>query len=464
MKRFSPKSLAGQTILVLLVGLTVSHIISMAIYSGDRVETLSMMGGKHMAQRIANASHLITETPVEWRGRIVSALDEPSFRVSLSPKSLLIPFDEDNWRTKAIRDFVKSQLGSDSARQVVVQLLDDTDTGQMYGLESRAHWMQMHVTQMMHGAPPHQSLRISIELSDGQWLNFISAIPEAGSLWSSTSILSMLSMAVAVILLSVWVVRRLTKPLGGFAQAAERLGKDVNAPPLPEAGPIELRQASRAFNEMQERLQRFIENRTRMLAAISHDLRTPITLLRLRAELIKNEEERAKTMVTLDEMESMISSTLAFAREDAENEESRTVDVAALLQSICNDMSDRGLPVVLEAPDRLLYECRPTSLKRAFSNLVDNAVNYGGNADVRMEDKDDILKITIEDNGPGIPDDELKQVFTPFYRLEPSRNPNTGGIGLGLSIAQTVIHAHGGEIILSNHDEGGLRVIVDLPR
>ncbi|HEB80077.1 MAG TPA: HAMP domain-containing protein [Rhodospirillales bacterium] len=449
--------------LVLLVGLTVSHIISMTIYSGDRVESLSKMGGRHMAQRIANVSHLISESPPEWREKIVSALNEPSFQVFLSPKSMLVSHDDNDWRSNAIRNFVKGQLKNDSVRQVIVQMLDDTKAGRMYGIESPADWMQMHMNQMMHGVPPHQSLRISIELGEGQWLNFTSAIPEAGSFWSRKSILSMLSMAVAVILLSVWVVRRLTKPLGGFAKAAERLGRDVNAPPLPETGPIELRQASRAFNEMQERLQRFIENRTRMLAAISHDLRTPITLLRLRAELIKDAEERTKTMATLDEMESMIASTLAFVREDAESEESRTVDVAALLQSLCDDMSDRGLPVKLETPERALYECRPTSLKRALSNLVDNAVNYGGNADVRMEDRGDALWIVIEDNGPGIPDDEMEQVFAPFYRLEPSRNPITGGIGLGLSIVQTVIHAHGGKIALSNREQGGLRVSIELP-
>lgn len=464
MKRFLPKSLAGQTILVLLVGLTVSHIISMVIYSGDRVAALSMVGGHHMARRIANIAHLVDESPVEWRDRILSALNDPNFRISLSPESELIPREEDDWRTTIIRNYVEGHLGQDSVRRVVVQLLDDTAAGQMYGLESPVQWMQMHLTRMIQGVPVHNSLRISVELGDGQWLNFASTIPEAGSFWSSASLLSMVSMAVAVILLSVWVVRRLTTPLGKFAQAAERLGKDVNAPPLREAGPIELRRASHAFNEMQERLRRFIENRTRMLAAISHDLRTPITLLRLRAELIEDEEERAKTMATLDDMASMIASTLAFAREDAESEESRTVDVAALLASICDDMSDSGLPVELKMPERVLYECRPTSLKRALANLIDNAVKYGGKAVVRMKDKGGAVKITIDDDGPGIPADELEQVFAPFYRLEPSRNPETGGIGLGLSISQTVVHAHGGEIVLSNREEGGLRVVVQLPR
>lgn len=463
MKRFLPKSLAGQTILVLLMGLTVSHLISMVIYSGDRVETLAMAGGHHMAQRIANVTHLVAGSPVEWRERIVTTLDEPSFQVALSPKSVLIPRNEENWQTVFIRDFIEEQLQPDSVRTVIVQLLDGTLAGPMFSMGSPVGWMQKHMTWMMHGVPPHQSLRVSIELTDGVWLNYSSAIPEAVSFWSLSSIMSMLSMGLAVILLSVWVVRRLTTPLGRFARAAERLGKDVNASPLPETGPIELQQASRAFNEMQERLQRFIENRTRMLAAISHDLRTPITLLRLRAELIDDVEEQEKTLATLDEMESMIASTLTFAREEAINEESQIVDVGALLESICNDMSDRGLPVELERPDKFLLDCRKIALKRALSNLLDNAVKYGGKALVRIENDDQSLDIIIEDEGPGIPPEEIEKVFDPFYRLEPSRNPKTGGIGLGLSIAQSVIHAHGGELSLENKPDGGLLVSVRLP-
>jgi len=168
-------------------------------------------------------------------------------------------------------------------------------------------------------------------------------------------------------------------------------------------------------------------------------------------------------MATLDEMESMISSTLAFAREESVNEENQIVDIGALLESVCNDMSDRGLPVRLEAPEKILLECRQISLKRAFSNLIDNAVKYGESAIVRMHGEKDSLEITIEDLGPGIPTGELQRVFSPFYRLEPSRNPETGGVGLGLSIAQSVIQAHGGELSLSNRPEGGLLACVRLP-
>ena len=195
------------------------------------------------------------------------------------------------------------------------------------------------MSHMLSGYLAPGALQVSVELKDGRWINFAGTVPGVESLWSQAPAVSILLMAVAVIFLSVWVVRRLTRPIRGFASAAERLGKDVDAPPLVETGPSEVRQASRAFNKMQERLKRFIENRTRMLAAISHDLRTPITLLRLRAELNDDAGEQAKIIATLDEMEAMIAATLAFARQDAEAEQRRAVDVAALLESICNDMT-----------------------------------------------------------------------------------------------------------------------------
>ncbi len=456
MKRLLPKSLAGQTVLVLLAGLTLTHILSMLVYSSDRGEALSVMAEQHLTQRIANISHLISVSPPQWRNRIVAALDEPLFKISLSLETTFTPGAPGNEKSIAIQRYMEDALKKDSVRRVFTELLGDGSGGQTSVVQSLIRLTPLEI--------PHQSLRISVELNDGQWLNFLGIFPKVRPFWSGASLLSVLSMAVAAVLLSVWVVRRLTMPLGKFARAAERLGKDVTAPPLPLGGPTELRQASRAFNEMQERLRRFIENRTRMLAAISHDLRTPITLLRLRSELIDDEDLQARIMSTLDEMETMIASTLAFAREDAAREERRKVDIAALLDSICDDLCQAGLSIDADLPHRVAYECRPVSMKRAFTNLIDNAVKYGGKAYVTMTATDGGVKIDIEDRGPGISEEEMEHVFTPFYRIDPSRNPKTGGIGLGMSVAQTIIHAHGGRISLSRAEKGGLRVHIELPR
>ncbi|NUB17460.1 HAMP domain-containing protein [Azospirillum brasilense] len=263
---------------------------------------------------------------------------------------------------------------------------------------------------------------------------------------------------------SVWTARRMTAPIARFADAAERLGVDGEAPPLPEAGPQELRAATRAFNRMQARLARFVADRTQMLAAMSPDLRTPLTRLRLRAELVEDPEMQRKMLADLDEMAAMINATLAFARDDAKHEPRGPLDLADLLQSLCDDRVDAGHAAAYEGPAHATVDGRPVALRRAFANLMDNAIAYGGGFTVRLRPVDGELRVEIEDGGPGIPEAEFEKVFAPFYRLERSRSRDTGGVGLGLATARTVVRGHGGDIALSNRPEGGLRVTVTLPR
>ncbi len=270
-------------------------------------------------------------------------------------------------------------------------------------------------------------------------------------------------MLAAVVILSAIVVYHVVAPLRLFARAAERLGVDVDAPPLPEAGPREVRQAARAFNEMQRRIGRFVEDRTQMIAAISHDLRTPLTRMRLRAEFIEGTEQQGKMLHDLDEMEKMISSVLSFARDAAADEPREVVDLTALLQSVCDDAADAGQEVEVKADGRTALSCRPTALRRALTNLIDNAAKYGERARVELEKIDDQIVVCIDDDGPGIPESECEKVFEPFYRIERSRSRETGGVGLGLSVARTIIRAHGGDIEVVNRPEGGLRLRVNLP-
>lgn len=462
MRRLLPRSLAGQTILVLLVGLTVSHLLSMAIYFSDRAEMLVLASDQQTALRIAEITRLLQETPPDLRGRFVHAANSPTLQVTLAPESLLAQPTDDDWRSALLGRYLARLIPTDSSH-VVVQWLEVPDARQHLDVSSPMSWVRAHVAQVMTGTPLEHAVKASVRLHDGQWVNFATTFPESEHFWSNQAVLSTALMTIAVALLSLWVVRRMTRPLRAFARASERLGRDVNVPPVEEAGPLEVRQAIRAFNEMQERLRRLIENRTRMLAAISHDLRTPITLLRLRAEYIKDEEEKQKTLATLAEMESMIASTMAFAQDDAEQEEPRIVDLPSLVASICDNMTDAGHQVEFEDTPPLKYSCRPFALRRALTNVIDNAIKYGGNAKVKVSSCQGVVEIVVDDNGPGIPDGELDEVFAPFYRLERSRNRETGGAGLGLSIARTIAHAHGGEIILSNRAGGGLRAAIHLP-
>jgi signal transduction histidine kinase len=268
--------------------------------------------------------------------------------------------------------------------------------------------------------------------------------------------------ALFILVFAWWAARRATKPLTRFAEAADRLGVDVAAPRLSVAGPPELRKAAHAFNRMQERIRRLVDDRTQMLAAIAHDLRTALTRLRLRAELIEDPEQQAKVVADLEGMTVMLDETLAFARDDATGEERVEVDLAALVQSLCADLADAGQPVRYAGPDRLRLACRPVALRRALANLIDNAVKYGEVAEVALAALDHEIELTVADRGPGIPPEQRERVFTPFFRLEPSRSRETGGAGLGLAVARTILHRHGGEITLDN--QGGLLVRVTLPR
>jgi signal transduction histidine kinase len=309
-----------------------------------------------------------------------------------------------------------------------------------------------------------RDLQVAVALPDGQWLSFATALPASGPSFSHQFLLSMALMAFIILAVSVWAVRRVTAPLASLSAAAERLGNDLNAPPMSETGTIETRQASRAFNVMQARLRSLIENRTRMLAAISHDLRTPLTLLRLRAENVDNVQEREKMLATIAEIDAMVAATLQFARDEARAEPRRRTDLTALLASTVHDMADTGLPVSMEPAEPVIYDCQPAALKRAVTNLLENAVKYGKRAQAAIASTPQAIEITIDDEGSGIPANELARVFQPFYRVEGSRSRETGGIGLGLAIALNVVQAHRGELTLVNRAEGGLRASVILPR
>lgn len=453
-----PGSLAGRTILLLLVGLTVSHLLSMVIYSSERMEAVLLTGEDQTVERIATIAHVIDEVPEQWRQAIATAASSPALRVALSARPDPGPADPPT--APALSEAIRRHLDGGATRRVFAAT---GDTGGPQEAGALLRWLQEEMIHLLHGARPAQVIRAAIETRDGAWVTFHSPVPDFHPSWFGHAGISALVMGTAILLLSFWVVRHLTRPLSQVAAAAERLGRDVDAPPLPETGPKEVRMVAQAFNRMQERLRRFVEDRTRMLAAISHDLRTPITLLRLRTEFIAETEERIRMQATLEGMEAMIAATLSFARNDMVSEPSLAVDIVSLLSSICDDMADVGLPVTFEPEGRIPLECRPTALRRAFTNLIDNALNYGGTARVFLEKSGTAITIKVEDDGPGVPEDEQENVFKPFYRLEHSRNLDTGGVGLGLSVARTVIHAHGGDIGFRNRAEGGLRVTVTLP-
>ncbi|NEU13525.1 two-component sensor histidine kinase [Methylobacterium sp. BTF04] len=279
-------------------------------------------------------------------------------------------------------------------------------------------------------------------------------------------VVTFLFLAVALSLISLWATRALTAPLARLAEAAEAFGTRMNLVALPENGPQEVIAVSRALDRMRARVRRLIDDRTQMLAAISHDLRTPITRLRLRAEFIEDDHARTMTLRDLDQMNGLVEAALSFVRDGRQGEGAAAtlIDLGSVVQTVCDGFADVGADVRVEDTRHVLVQGRPEELQRALMNLVDNAVKYGGAARVTMSASERGIAVEVCDDGPGIPEGECDAMLQPFVRGDRARNLDTAsGFGLGLSIVLAVVEAHEGRFVLSNRTPHGLCARIDLP-
>jgi len=303
---------------------------------------------------------------------------------------------------------------------------------------------------------------VAIRQADGRW-RVVRPQPAFGlTPWQQRIALWFVLSAIAMAPVAYVFARRLSAPIRLFADAAERLGRDPRAEPLTLKGPAEIGVAVRAFNDMQERLRRYVEDRTAMVAAIAHDLRTPLTRLRFRIEALP-EEQRAKMNADIDQMEEMISAALTFVRDASRPGERTPLELSSLLESLCDEMAETGAATEVESRERVVLDGDPMALRRLFSNLLENAVKFGGRARARVFRDATNAVVEIEDDGPGIPPADREKVFEPFYRREPSRSRQTGGIGLGLAVVRSIARGHGGDVLLLNRAGGGLTARVQLP-
>lgn len=453
-RRYLPDTLMGRTALVLVAAILMALSAALLMFADQRSRALNALGGHNAAERVASMVNLLEATTPEGRRATLHSMDTPGFRAGWSVNPVVTDDTETEEIGSAVAQKLQKDLGDREVRVSTRPPPEPPMDRDRAGKHGRDHSMAQGF-----GFSRGPALRISVRLVDGSWLNVLAPLEGGEPLWRPRFLGPLLAALLAVTLAALWAVRHASRPFATFAAAAERLGVDVGAPPLAETGPREIRLAAHAFNVMQGRIRRFVEDRTQMLAAISHDLRTPITRMKLRAEFIEDEVERSKVLADLDEMERMIAATLAFARDDSAREERRQVDVAALVQGLSEDLG-----ASYDGPDSLVLPARSMALKRAVANLIDNAVKYGGTARASLTETDGQVVITIDDDGPGIPEGEFERVFAPFVRLEASRNRETGGSGLGLSVARASARAHGGGITLTNRPKGGLRVRLSLPR
>lgn len=455
--RFWLSSLSGQVIMVALLILVIIQLVGIQIYRMEREETLGLVNSRFTLQRVVSATRLLNQSPESLHPEILRASRSETLRLRLVAQA-----STPEVRNPHFERIVRSKL--EYPDQLAIQI----------SAERRplpTHWLQPP-PQRDHTPPArphprrHADIRLqgSIELEDGRWLDFTSLRDHEIPGWSMKAVLSFVLLAGLLAGLMIWLLQRTTRPLKQLSQQAERLGRGDKAEPITESGPREIRDALSAFNRMQDRLDRFVSDRTRMLAAISHDLRTPITTLQLRCEFLTESEDKQKIQQSLSIMEQMLSATLQFAREDGLSEPIRNLDLPSLLQSLCDDLQDNGLDVSLVAQTAVIYRGRPTALRRALQNLLDNGVKYGGKVEAELEVTPTQVQIRIRDFGPGIPIELQEEVFKPFTRLDSARNMEDGSIGLGLAIARTLIHQHGGQLLLSNHPQGGLLAQILLPR
>ena len=321
-----------------------------------------------------------------------------------------------------------------------------------------------HLFQTFFDLPMHSVANVAVQLDNEEWLNISLPLPDHPSELWSPSLLPVGLFTLTLILVSGWTVRRILRPLSDVTRAATEFAQDINAAPMQGGGSTEARVVAAAFNKMQHNIKAIIRSRTEMMGAISHDFRTPLTLIKLRTEGLPESQERKRLLKSVDEMEVVIDDSLVFAKQLYGNEAKRNVDVAAFLQSICDDFSEAGEEADCSVPhSRVVVKRNPVALHRAFSNLVENALKYSHDARVIVEGDKTCASIVIEDDGPGISPDELERVFEPFYRCDHARSGSGGGSGLGLSLARSVMEDHGGTIRLGTAGPRGLNVVVELP-
>ncbi len=461
MIRLWPQSLFGRLVIILVTGLIVAQLVGIIIHWRDRGQALFRFGGVQLAHRIVEVVELLEPLSERERLRIARRLSGP--RLSVRLQRQYTPVSEGYGYgaafSRLIETILHRHLGE--ARPLQVRVYERPPTPD-YVMHDRPRMPNRErFSEEDTGANPVYVVT-QLRLSDGTGAEFTFRLPRESVSWPTRLLVSISVLIASVIVLALIAVRLTTRPLSTLAKAATELGQDINRPPLPETGPREVRHAAHAFNAMQSQIKQFVEQRTNLLAAVSHDLKTPITRLRIRAELLDDEQLKEKFESDLTEMEQMVNETLEFMRGLDAREPLQDIDLIALLESIQADADQRGREVVLHRSAPLTYRGRPLALKRCLNNLVDNALKYATRAEITVDGGPDQIVVCIADDGPGIPENELQRVFEPFYRVDKSRSRESGGTGMGLAIARAIARNHGGDLLLRNRPGGGLEAILTL--
>ena len=440
-------SMTGRVFITLLLGVLISGALTQLLADKERQRVLEHARDQNLIER---AEQLIMAT------EIVPVAARPAYLAVANRPGLLLEVGEARPLANSASEFAETlgeRLGAGyhivSAEPRPPACETPPRIPLLYGLLS-ARW---------RGACEY----LNVRLRDGEELR-LSVLPPRAAINDDTDYRAVIALFfVSIAFLAYLVARMTTRPLKQLAVAAQELGNDINRPPLDLTGASEIRQASAAFNAMQARIRQYIFQRTQMLAAITHDLQTPLTRMRLRLEKVADAELQERLIGDLSAMQAMVREGLELARSMDTTESMQMLDLDSLLDSVCDDAADANQPVSLNGRSGMAILGRPLDLRRCLGNLIDNAVKYGREANVTVDRVNGAARIRVRDSGPGIPPAEQARVFDPFYRVETSRSRESGGTGLGLTIARNIAGQHGGSIALANHPEGGLEVTLMLP-
>jgi signal transduction histidine kinase len=430
-RRFFPRTIASRLYLILIAGLLTAYGLSFGLMFLERYESAKNVMLGNLETDVGTSVAILDRLPADERPQWLPRLERGTYRYILGAGQTGGQLESD--RARGVAGLIAKTLGAGYP----IQGNTTSRTPERYQVHLKLH----------DGAP------LTIEVTPAmapiaQWLPIVFIVQ------------------MALLLLCTWLVVRLAlRPLARLALAAESMTPAIDAPRLPEGGPTEVANAAAAFNAMQDRIAQYLRERLHILASISHDLQTPITRMRLRAEAMDESTERGKLIDDLGEMEHLVREGVAYARSvHGASEPARRIDPDAFLESLVFDYQDTGKPVTLAGRMGGTAEVRAHALRRVLGNLIDNAIKYGGLAEVEARrEANGALRIAIADRGPGIPAAELELVLQPFYRLESSRNRSTGGAGLGLAIASQLVTSIGGGLTLENRDGGGLQATIVLP-
>lgn len=476
---YQRQKLIHQIGLVILSGFVLSFLLTLFLLSYDKTQRMSQLSISAALQRVISVADTLEQTPDSLHNSIIRASSSSDLQLSVTSSPRVPPHTNPSTTEQTILE----RLNAIGISKANIALVDQSERPLMNFSQHNQHNMEAMHRSMMGNSPGagmrssnmmqsyHQAFGAdysatidgSFQLSSGQWLNFSSGMENEMTHWSSSVLIALIAVMVITIFASLYIIRRALNPIGELGKAAQYFANNKQVYEVSNNGPEDLTPTINAFNDMQKQVTEYIGERTKLLAAISHDLRTPLTSLRLRMEFFDESEDKKQMLRTIDTMDKMLTATMRFSKNDAEKEPRQMTNIDTLIQTIIDEYDEKGIEIGYESQPGMMDNIPSMSVRRMTENLVNNAIQYAGNdahIDISVTRNEKQLTIVVADNGVGIPDDKLQEVLKPFTRLNEARDTENSNVGLGLSITHSLASAYGGSLHLEHNQPHGLKAII----